>query len=134
VPRAAQPNAMVAVGFRRVPVPEEKDRRIETYAAAAATHGRATAAGDSSSANKAHGVIAEVYRELRKDGAREELLPLLQHPDASVRAWAATHALDFAPTEGEPALQQLAAQESGFIGFNAQQALNVWREGKLSFP
>lgn len=110
------------------------DRRIERYAAAAAAHGRATRAGDSRSANEAHDVIAEVYRQLREEGARDELLPLLRHPDANVRGWAGAHALEFAPDEGQRALEELAAREPGIVGFDAEQTLAVWREGKLSFP
>jgi hypothetical protein len=117
-----------------VPVREEKDPRIERYAEAAAAHGRATEGGDSKSANKAYDIIADVYRELREEGARDRLLPLLEHPDASVRCWAGAHALEFAPEDGERVLTDLAQGDRSTIGFDAKMTLSEWRAGKLTFP
>jgi hypothetical protein len=78
---------------------EEQDSRVSAYADAASAHGRATAAGESNCANDR---LAAIYRELRHEGQRERLLPLLEHADAAVRVWAAAHALEFAP-DGETA-------------------------------
>jgi Domain of unknown function (DUF2019) len=75
-----------------------------------------------------------VYRELRDEGQRERLLPLLNHADVAVRAWTAAHALEFAPDEGERVLEEIATIDQGILGFDAQQTLSVWREGGLSFP
>jgi hypothetical protein len=112
----------------------EPDPRLNAYVEAAAAHGRATVEGDSKSANHAHGRLAAVYRELRDEEQRERLLPLLNHADVAVRAWAAAHALEFAPDQGERVLEEVAATEQGILGFDAQQTLSVWREGDLSFP
>ena len=61
------------------------------------------------------------------------LLALLDHPDTSVRAWAAAHALEFAPAEGEPVLEEIASG-ADILAFNAEMTLTVWREGELRFP
>jgi hypothetical protein len=43
--------------------------------------------------------------------------------------------MEFAPTEGEPVLTELAeSEESGFIGFDAEMTLREWRKGRLRFP
>jgi len=76
---------------------------IQKYAEAASAHGQATAAGDSKRANQAHDVIAAIYRRLREDGEQRQLLPLLSSGDPAVVGWAGTHALEFAPDEGERA-------------------------------
>ena len=62
------------------------------------------------------------------------MLPLLSHGDPAVVTWAGAHVLEFAPAEGERVLEQIARDGSGIFGFDAQQTLAVWREGKLSFP
>ena len=80
-------------------------------------------------------MIAAVYRELRTRGrdAQFALLPLLTHCNASVRCWAAAHALEFAPVKGEAALNELSMQ-GGLIGFSAEMTLEEWRNGALRFP
>jgi hypothetical protein len=117
-----------------VGVTGQPDPRVSAYAGAAAAHGRATVEGDSKRANDAHDRLAAVYRELRDEGQRGRLLPLLSHADVAVRVWAAAHALEFAPDQGERVLEQIAATEQGILGFDAKQTLNVWRQGDLSFP
>lgn len=117
-----------------MPPGEEVDDRIMRYAEAASAHGKAGADGDSKRANVAHDVIAGIYRELRAEGTRERLLPLLSHGDPAVVTWAGAHALEFAPAEGERVLEPIARDGPGIFGFVAQQTLAVWREGKLSFP
>jgi hypothetical protein len=61
------------------------------------------------------------------------LLPLLLHRDNGVRSWAAAHALDFEPRQGEAILSDIAKLK-GIEGSNAKMTLQVWREGKLRFP
>ena len=113
---------------------DDSDPRIRAYAEAAALHGRATVVGDSKTANLAHDRLAAVYRELRDQGQRQRLMPLLDHVDVAVRTWAAAHALEFAADHGQRVLEEIAATDRGILGFNAQQTLSVWREGGLSFP
>lgn len=117
-----------------MPPSDEADARITRYAEAASVHGRASADGDRKRANAAHDVIAGIYRELRTEGTQERLLPLLSHGDAAVVTWAGAHALEFAPAEAERVLEQVARDGPVLFGFDAQQTLAVWREGKLSFP
>lgn len=83
--------------------------------------------------NANHDIVADVYRELRRRGSESILLALLDNPDAGVRAWAASHALEFAPDQGEPVLKALASDE-GLLGFSAEMTLREWRKGTLSFP
>jgi len=114
--------------------PDAPESLIRTYAEAASVHGQATAAGDSNRANQAHDVLAGVYRHLREQGQRRQLLPLLDHADPGIVAWAGAHALEFAPREGERALTKLARRDEGLIGFGARMTLSEWRDGKLTFP
>jgi hypothetical protein len=109
---------------------------VESYSQAATDHGRATLAGNYRQANKAHESLASAYRELRARGelAQCAILPLLQHADAGVRLWAASHALEFAPQIGEPVLAELADAQCGILSFSASMTLKQWRDGKLSFP
>jgi hypothetical protein len=109
---------------------------VERYTAAAASHGQATEAGDHKKANRAADSIAAIYRELRQRGAdaQKHLLALLTHPDPGVRGWAGAHALEFAPSDGERALLQLATIRKSLVAFSAEMTLKVWREGRLRFP
>ena len=108
---------------------------VAAYRAAAVAHGRATNDGDHRAANRHHDIVAAIYRELRKrgDSARRELLPLLDDIDPYVRAWAAAHALDFAPDRGERVLRRLA-ESPGAIGLSAEMTLREWAKGSLTFP
>jgi hypothetical protein len=120
--------------------------RIETRAAdiselkrvyrdAAAKHGEATERADHHVANEMADLVAEIYAELRSRGsdAQRELLGLLADEAASVRLWAATHALEFAPEDGEPVLRSLVSM-GRLLGFTADMTLTEWRAGRLTFP
>ena len=108
---------------------------VAAYRTAAVEQGAATESGDYRKANRHHDVIAVVYRELRRRGrdAQCQLLPLLDDMDVHVRAWAAAHALEFAPERGESVLRRLAAR-AGAVGLNAQMTLTEWSKGALTFP
>ena len=108
------------------------DALLGRYAEAAHRHGEATADGRRS-ANADADEIAAIYRELRGRNKQRVLLTLLDSQDAGVRAWAGTHALEFAPEEGEPVLARLA-ETDGLIAFGAQISLREWRAGRLRFP
>ena len=94
------------------------DELSEAYRRAALEHGRVSATDDDLRANAAAEVIAAVYQELRHRDARETLLPLVRDDDEAVRAWAAAHALEYAPGVGERALTVLSAG-AGRAAFNA---------------
>ena len=108
---------------------------VVAYREAALGHGLGTESGDYRRANRHHDTVAALYRDLRRRGpeAQRELLPLLDDISPYVRAWAAAHALDFAPDRGEPVLQRLAVV-SGVFRLTAEATLKEWRNGSLSFP
>ena len=106
---------------------------VSRYVEAATAHTRASQEGDHKRANPQHAIVAAAYRELRRRGEEDALLPLLTHADPGVRSWAGAHALEFSPENGEKALEGLIA-EPGLVGFTAKMTLETWREGDLRFP
>jgi hypothetical protein len=106
---------------------------VSRYVEAATEHVKASERGDYRRANPQHDIVAAIYRELRRRGEGEALLPLLAHDEPAVRSWAGAHALEFSPQEGERVLEELAA-EAGVVGLNAQMTLETWRKGELRFP
>jgi hypothetical protein len=109
------------------------DELLASYCQAGRAHGQATLDGDLDVANENADRIAAIYRELRRRGAESVLLTLLNSRDEGVLAWAAAHALEFAPERGEPALVSLS-ERPGLIGFEAEITLGEWRSGRLRFP
>jgi hypothetical protein len=106
---------------------------LDAYRDAAARHGEATEKGDYKVANKMADIVATVYAELRRRGAREELLPLLADEAPGVRLWVGSHALEFAPQEGKRVLTSLT-EVGRLLGMSAETTLNEWRAGRLRFP
>lgn len=117
-----------------------KKRSIEMlvadYRQAAAAQWFAITSGQRKVARANSEVVVKIYTELRSRGrdAQVALLPLLEDPEPGVRAWAASHALDFAPEQGEPVLMALERSPSGLTAVTAKYALKQWREGTLRFP
>ena len=111
------------------------DEVISLYIDAADKQYGAIQVGNTRAADKVGGVIATAYRELRQRGvqAQTALLPLLEHPDPSVRIWAASHTLEFEPEQAEPVLEKLAGEDS-LQGFSGDMTLRVWKDGSLRFP
>jgi hypothetical protein len=105
------------------------------YKEAARTHGAATESGDHKAGNKAAALLSTIYAELRHRGeaAQRRLLLLLRDDDPGVRLWSASHALDFAPSEGKPVLQALIPV-GRFLGLSAKTTLAEWEKGRLQFP
>lgn len=108
---------------------------VNAYRDAAKHHGAATESGDHRTANKSADLVAAIYSELRRRGpeAQHQLVPLLADPELGVRLWAASHALEFAPAEGEAILTALSS-EGRLVGLSAEMTLKEWREGRLRFP
>jgi hypothetical protein len=102
------------------------------YADAAAAHTQASLHGDRRRANRSHDLVASVYRELRRRDEQRLLLDLLTSEDSGVVAWAGAHALEFAPADGEAALERIAS-EGGVVGLTAEMTLETWRKGELHF-
>jgi hypothetical protein len=111
------------------------DQLVAKYREAAAVHGGGELREDTPITNRSADTIAAVYRELRHREAEAALLVLLDDPNPAVRSWAAAHALEFAPSEGETVLQALADDDDlALIGFTAKITLEQWRAGRLLFP
>ena len=108
---------------------------VRLYQEAASAHGQANQSRDFKAGNPAADKIAAIYREIRKRGLEHQraLLPLLLHSDTSVRSWAAAHALEYEPRQGEAILLDIS-KLGGPEGFSARMTLKVWREGNLCFP
>jgi hypothetical protein len=115
---------------------ERVDSLLERYAINATDHSHSTEAGDYEAANRAHEVVATIYRELRRRGpnAQRALLALLESPEPGVRSWAGAHALEFSSFEGERALIALANGSHRTVSLTARITLQEWRNGKLRFP
>src|SRR4051812_19892849 len=101
---------------------EAIEELIQRYADAAAVHGRATEQNDYLAGNAAYQVIDSVCHELRRRGleAQRALLQLLGDPEPGVRCWAASHALEFSPADGERTLSALAGLPKSLVGFSAR--------------
>jgi len=108
---------------------------IKAYSESAKIQGHATESGNYKAGNKAFDLINAIYAELRHRGAQAQraLLPLLNDPDPGIRLWAASHALDFSPTDGEHVLEDLIPIGK-FLGLCAKTTLEEWRKGQLKFP
>lgn len=108
---------------------------LAAYQDAARTHGAAKESGDYKAGNKAADLIATIYAELRRRGedAQRALFPLLEDDSPNVRGWAASHALDFAPSEGAVVLRDMISR-GGLLGLSAKITLAEWEKGRLRFP
>lgn len=108
---------------------------IDAYTVAAAKHGQTADDPDPETSNQQAEIIQGVYHELRERGSEAQLhlLDLLDHPNPQVRLWAASHALEFAPKQGEPVLKELM-HCGGWAATTAAITLKVWRQGDLEFP
>lgn len=104
------------------------------YENAAREHGNLTVAPDR--ANEAYQLVTNIVRELRRRGveAQRALRPLLENGDLNVCVMAASHALEFAPSDGEGALERIAGGPRGVARLNAEMTLLQWRKGALRFP
>ena len=109
---------------------------VDLYRRKAEEHAKATDEGNHRAANKAADKLIAIFRELRSRGpeAQAALLPLLEDDAAGIRLWAASHALEFAPTKGEIILEEISSGPPGFTRITASTALREWREGRLKFP
>jgi len=109
---------------------------LEEYTAAAIAHGVATESGDPKKGNRASDQLVAINSELRRRGpqAHRSLLTLLADAHPAVRGWAGSQVLEFAPGEGERALEEVSRTAKGLIGLTAEWTLREWRAGRLRFP
>jgi Domain of unknown function (DUF2019) len=115
---------------------ETVDELLKRYAIAAVSHGQAIREASSEEANFAYDTLDAILGELWRRGpeARDRLLALLFDERIEVRAWAASHALEFASEQAEEVLKEISAGPRSLLQFSATLALREWRAGRLRFP
>ena len=103
------------------------------YVAAAQAHARAQLQSPVA-ANAAHDVLVRTFHDIRDSGESgwARIRDLTQHPDPTVRLWAATHLLQNDPAPASTALLALE-QLDGVVGFEASIVLQEWRAGRLTW-
>ncbi|WP_257463328.1 DUF2019 domain-containing protein [Archangium lipolyticum] len=104
---------------------------VEKTRALSSERWRAIYAGKPKEGNRMFDLLVAIDRELRARGleAQRQLLKLLDDPDPGTRCWAAASVLEFAPSEGERVLTELAKPPNGLVGFSAERTLKQWRAG-----
>jgi hypothetical protein len=104
---------------------------IEMTRTTSAERWRAIEAGKPKDGNRMFDLLVAIRRELRTRGmeAQRQLLGLLDDPDPGTRCWAAVSVLEFAPTEGERILTELAKLPDSLVGFSAEWTLEQWKAG-----
>lgn len=109
------------------------DQLIEETRSLSAQRWRAINAGKPKDGNRMFDLLVAIRRELRTRGmdAQRRLLGLLDDPDPGTRCWAAVSVLEFAPSEGERVLADLARHAEGLVGFSAEWTLEKWKAGTL---
>lgn len=95
-------------------------------------HAAASWDGDSGGSDRHHRRIVEALLELRAHGADGErvLLVLLEDDEVSVRAWAASHALEIDASRSIRVLEEVS-NDPRLVGFDARAVLREWREERL---
>jgi hypothetical protein len=110
---------------------QKVEELIEEFTQAAKSHYVASLAGDWRTANKEVAKIRKTIKRLRSLGenARVALLAQTDSQDLSVSSMAAVYSLKYAPEKSISVLTRIA-KEPGLIGFEAEQALQRWKEGE----
>jgi hypothetical protein len=105
------------------------------YEEAAAQHGQASREGEHRVANAQYKRIVAVWKELRSRGeaGRAALVRLMGSSNPHVRAWAASHVLEFDPRSAEAELERLANGPPSIARLDAEMTLQEWRAGNLKF-
>lgn len=108
---------------------------IDKYVKFAAIHGECTESGDYKQGNKAHDILLKALSKLRASGdqGRQALVALLQHENASVRLWAASHLLKTAPAIAIEKIKEIAAG-NGMLALCAETVLSEFAKGTLEIP
>jgi HEAT repeat protein len=103
------------------------------YEEAAALHGQASREGAHRVANAQYKRIIAVWKALRVRGeaGRAALVELMGSSNPHVRAWAASHVLEFDPRSAEAELERLASGPPSIVRLDAEMTLKEWRAGNL---
>ncbi len=106
------------------------DKLVAHFVKAARKHYEATMTGNWRETNKQAKRIRKAFQGIRKIGenARQALLAQTENQDLAVASMAATYSLKCNTQQAQTVLQRIA-KEPGIIGFEAQQALQRWKEG-----
>jgi hypothetical protein len=109
---------------------------LESYRQAAIRHRTALEEGNAKAANRAHDKVVKLSHHFRHGGSdlQEAFIVLLNDENLSVRAWAATHALEFAPDEAVRVLRKIARGPRSLIRLSAEMVLAQWEAGTLYLP
>lgn len=107
-----------------------KEELVNVFARAAALHSQALLAGDHRIANREARIVSKTFRQLTEmgDEGRQALTLLFTHANDDVASLAAAYLLRYATDEAVQVLERIA-RKKGLVGFQAQQALERWREG-----
>ncbi len=106
---------------------------IDRYVALATKHGEATEYGNSDDANAAFKELNEVFACIVKGNERERLVPLLTHPNPSVRAKAAFHTYALNAQRSASVLEEVS-HGPGLVGFSAGMTLKQLKSGGVTPP
>lgn len=105
---------------------------LRDFEMAAIAHGKYTEIGKTRACNGAYSRVVRARQELRNlpDRGDGDLLKLIDHPNISVRCWAAFYLL---PVHEPVACRALAeaALGPGLVAFSAGVTLKEWRAGRL---
>jgi hypothetical protein len=103
---------------------------VQSFADNLASQGMAIRRGDSKTGNKYARRYTASFEQLRAlgDRGRDALVPLLQHPSADVRVTTAAVLLRYR-TADAMAVLEAEAKGQGLAAFEAEQALERWRDG-----
>ncbi|MCY1074686.1 DUF2019 domain-containing protein [Archangium lansingense] len=110
------------------------ERLVEEFGTLSAEHGRDIEGAKPKAANRKFDVLVAIRRELRERGpeAQRQLLKLMDSPEPGTRYWVASYALEFAPSEAELVLAELAKIPRSFVGFTAELTLQQWKAGTFN--
>ena len=109
------------------------ERLVEEVKARSAKRGHAMREGPAREANRQFDILVAIHQEIRARGleAQRQLLSLLKDPEPATQCWVAIYALEFAPEEAEPVLEEIRRTQKNFMGSEARGALEKSREGTL---
>ncbi|HYO73654.1 MAG TPA: DUF2019 domain-containing protein [Archangium sp.] len=107
------------------------ERLVEEFGLLSAGHGRDIEGAKPKAANRKFDVLVEIQRELRNRGveAQRQVLRLIDDAELGTRYWVSSFALEFAPTEAERVLAELAKIPRSLVGFTAEWTLKEWKAG-----
>lgn len=110
------------------------ERLVEEFGVLSAGHGRDIEGAKPKAANRKFDVLVAIHRELRARGpeVQRQLLTLMDSPAPGTRYWVASYALEFAPSEAERVLAELAEIPRSLVGFTAEWTLREWKAGSFN--